>query len=158
MLFEPSPFVSSFVLQQTNNENIGDNEGFGPNGGGNHPLACLDESGYREKRIQHSADVEELIRALDGLSLERDYWIQTACRVKSLDAVERFEGTKQFRMMLSVSGEIPIQDVIDTGVVPMFVRFLDSKDDSALQFEAAWALTNIASGTGTQTQVRKAVA
>lgn len=115
----------------------------------------LDEStGYREKRIQHAADVEELIKALGSLNLERDYWLQTATRVKSLDPIERYEGTKQFRMMLSVSGEIPIQAVIDTGVVPKLVDFISESHDTALQFEAAWALTNIASGTGAQTEVR----
>ncbi|XP_055388540.1 uncharacterized protein LOC129617192 [Condylostylus longicornis] len=120
---------------------------------------CLlnESTGYREKRIQHSADVEELIRALGGLNLEKDYWLQTAERVKSLDASECYEGTKQFRMMLSVSGEIPIQAVIDTGVVPKLVEFIspagDSCENPSLQFEAAWALTNIASGTGTQTEV-----
>lgn len=112
-----------------------------------------DESIYREKRIQHSPDLEELIRALGSLSLERDYWLHTAGRVKSNDAVERYEGTRQFRMMLSVSGEIPIQEVIDTGVVPCLINFISENQNAALQFEAAWALTNIASGTYLQTQV-----
>lgn len=122
-------------------------------GNNENEASSLDESGYREKRIQHSADVEELIRALGGLNLERDYWLQTAARVKSADLTERYEGTKQFRMMLSVSGDIPIQAVIDTGVVPRLVQFISEDEDTALQFEAAWALTNIASGTGPQTEV-----
>lgn len=114
----------------------------------------LDEStGFRGKRIQHAADVEELIRALGGLNLERDYWLQTAARIQSPSPAERYEATKQFRMMLSVSGDIPIQAVIDTGIVPQLVEFISEDRDAALQFEAAWALTNIASGTGAQTEV-----
>lgn len=119
------------------------------------PSCVSSQTGYREKRIQQSADVEELIRALGTWTLDRDYWAQTALRVNSLNPLERYQGVRQFRMMLSVSGDIPIQAVIDTGVVPRLVEFLDSSNASyaTLQFEAAWALTNIASGTTEQTQV-----
>eukprot|EP00927_Polykrikos_kofoidii_P032617 TRINITY_DN27727_c0_g1_i1.p1 TRINITY_DN27727_c0_g1~~TRINITY_DN27727_c0_g1_i1.p1 ORF type:complete len:558 (+),score=124.32 TRINITY_DN27727_c0_g1_i1:37-1674(+) len=70
----------------------------------------------------------------------------------SPDPQVQFKTTQHFRKMLSVEKDPPIQDVINAGVVPRFIHFLRDTSRPELQFEAAWVLTNIASGSADQTR------
>merc|ERR1719419_1941454 len=73
--------------------------------------------------------------------------------LNSNDRQLQYEKTMQIRKMLSIEINPPIQPIIDAGIVPKLVAFLTCTDSTGLQFEASWALTNIASGTTDHTTV-----
>ena len=63
-----------------------------------------------------------------------------------------FHGTLMVRKLLSVEHDPPIQAVIDAGAVSLLMPCLRGPSVE-LQFEACWALCNVASGTTAQMQV-----
>ena len=63
------------------------------------------------------------------------------------DADMQTEAARAVRKLLSIEHEPPIQEVINAGTVPRLIQLLAESQAPTLQFEAAWALTNIVSGT-----------
>lgn len=66
---------------------------------------------------------------------------------------ELFQGTLLIRKILSVEKSAPYDAVAASGVVPRLVELLERNDFPELQFESAWALTNIAAGTSENTMM-----
>ncbi|CAH1101807.1 unnamed protein product [Psylliodes chrysocephalus] len=67
------------------------------------------------------------------------------------DETIQYKATLACRKILSREKTPPIDHMIRLGVVPRCVEFLTKAHNPALQFEACWALTNIASGSSDQT-------
>jgi len=90
----------------------------------------------------HSSDVQTKIQNIPHY----------LAKLGSNDPEQQLEAVTHFRKLLSIERNPPIDEVIRYGVIPIFVQFLTAENFSKLQFEAAWALTNISSGTTKQTQ------
>ncbi|XP_004930730.1 importin subunit alpha-5 isoform X1 [Bombyx mori] len=67
--------------------------------------------------------------------------------LKSQDLTRKTNAARAARRMLSREQKPPISIMVNAGVIKPLVEALDHDECSDLQFEAAWALTNIASGT-----------
>jgi importin subunit alpha-2 len=86
-------------------------------------------------------------QAVPALSIEE---IQNG--ILSNDGHKQIQCTQAARKILSRERNPPIDVMINLGILPRLVEFLSHFDNPNLQFESAWALTNIASGTPDQTK------
>jgi len=81
----------------------------------------------------------------------REQLCQIAIDAKSLDPNVQLIAVQSARKLLSSDRNPPINELIESDMLPILVECLKDDTQSTLQFEAAWALTNIASGTSFQT-------
>ncbi|GLT47675.1 hypothetical protein SLA2020_213510 [Shorea laevis] len=108
-----------------------------------------------QKKRREGLQAQQLPANLYSSAVEKklEYLPSMVAGVWTDDSSLQLEATTQFRKLLSIERCPPIEEVIQAGVVPRFVEFLVREDFPQLQFEAAWALTNIASGTSENTKV-----
>jgi len=114
-----------------------------------------------DKKAVFDGEIDTAIDSKDQVHEQQD--LEVIRRLKDLPMILaginsnnrqlQYEKTMQVRKMLSIEVNPPIQPIIEAGIVPKLVTFLTCADNPGLQFEASWALTNIASGTTEHTRV-----
>lgn len=105
------------------------------------------------KRRQVVEDSENEVTDKDSNAVPPPDPVQIKALIDSSNDINVILGAVQnCRKVLSREQSPPIDEVIDSGLLPKLVQFLLCDDNPALQFEACWALTNIASGTNKHTK------
>ena len=66
--------------------------------------------------------------------------------INSQEHKKQSQGLVMLRKLLSAEHNPPLQEVIETGCLPLIMQYLQHPTETKFQFEAAWILTNIASG------------
>ncbi|GAB6032556.1 Importin subunit alpha-1 [Chamberlinius hualienensis] len=107
-----------------------------------------DDQLFKRRNVNLEDDLNESKEEVETPTESIDVIIEG---VNSSDPNTQLKYTQIARRMLSREYDPPINIVINAGIVPRFVEFLKASDLPALQMEAAWALTNIASGNSEQT-------
>lgn len=134
-----------------------------------HIFGDKDANSQRRKREEEQVELrrqrtEELLNKKRVSAMEAvtsNTFDNSKKLIFSTDLETIYKGVYDARTILSVEINPPIDDIINIGIVPRFVELLDinyyrSYGDNPLinkvRYEAAWVLTNIASGNASQTR------
>uniref|UniRef100_A0A4W5PQ73 Importin subunit alpha n=1 Tax=Hucho hucho TaxID=62062 RepID=A0A4W5PQ73_9TELE len=114
---------------------------------------------FQNKRDEHllkkrNVPQEESLEDSDLLALTSCSRSPSCQNAVSDNGLIQLSAVQAARKLLSSDRNPPIDDLIKSGILPILVKssFTLLFPSPSLQFEAAWALTNIASGTSQQTQ------
>lgn len=108
-------------------------------------VASAVDEGEEEEESGEAASLAE------GIVADEEKLTTLAVALAASEPETRLEAAREVRALLSVEARAPIREVVEAGLVPLLVALLDDAQMPELQFEAAWALTNVASGTAAQT-------
>ncbi|KAH0621785.1 hypothetical protein JD844_023412 [Phrynosoma platyrhinos] len=117
----------------------------------------LTEKNKRDEHLLKKRNVPQE-ESLEDSDVDADFKAQNVTleailqNATSDNPIIQLSAVQAARKLLSSDRNPPIDDLIKSGILPILVKCLERDDNPSLQFEAAWALTNIASGTSVQTQ------
>lgn len=114
----------------------------------------------RKHQSQNNNDLlqtqfQEDVSILDPVTQDRLRNLNSMANILRTGSEEQKQKTvEQIRKLLSIEKTPPIQSVINAGLVEDLMNILrDHSNNEKLRFEAAWALTNVASGSSNHTRV-----
>ncbi|XBW35208.1 hypothetical protein QEN19_000771 [Hanseniaspora menglaensis] len=109
--------------------------------------------------ISDAVDNDKDIMTGTGKSdAEYDYFLQEELpkqiqNIASQDLAHQLTGVISLRQMLSREYKPPIRQVLECGVLPRLIEFIGVNQPDQLQHEAAWAITNLCSGSSEDTKI-----
>jgi len=88
----------------------------------------------------------------EKITMKQKTMSQLTTKIMSTDVLFQLAALKSLRKMLAIPKDLPpIQQVIDSDILlPRVIALLQNMEHPTMQFEAAWILTNIVSGTSDQ--------
>ncbi len=101
-----------------------------------------------KRRETSVCDDEDMMAPISSDILGDILTFLTTLKDHSADTAAILHAIRGFCCLLSFSKDIPVVQVLDSGALPFFITLLQSQDDDIV-FEAAWAITNIASTSHT---------
>jgi len=100
--------------------------------------------------VSHSEEADVTAAGLHELPMRMLIELATCySQMQSSDEQIQTNGVVGIRKALSIERDPPIDDVIRLGCLPLMLKLLDSPNHK-IQFEACWAITNVASGVTAQ--------
>ena len=117
----------------------------------NNRILNRDESVMKKRKEKMSIISNEL----EKNSTPTDYSFEIKSNFKSqlqtFDFEKKLSTLIKIRKLLSIEKNPPIQDILNSNILPLLIQYLDEEKDIQIKFEIAWIVTNIASGTSEQT-------
>jgi len=101
---------------------------------------------------ENQQQTDDLIAQWTAMTFEDSAIPTLVQKVLSNEQEDYHYGLIGIRKLLSKEDNPPIQPIIDAGVVPRLIQLISPLSPKKVQFEAAWCLTNICSGTTQQTR------
>lgn len=110
-----------------------------------------DESIMKKRKEKMSIISNEL----EKISIPKNYSYEIKSNFKNqlqtFDIEKKLSTIIKIRKLLSIEKNPPIQDILDSEILPLLIQYLDKEKNTQIKFEIAWIITNIASGTSEQT-------
>jgi len=101
---------------------------------------------------QEQEQINELITKLQAFTFKGSEIASLIDSVMSTDLKKQHSGLVGLKKFLSQPQGSPIEEVLDSGVVPRLLEIMEDSIEPQIQLDAAWCLVTLCSGTPEQTQ------